>query len=135
MNSTVALHALLAVAIIALVAWAAGAGQRTAPTAAELPALPKCELPATSAPQWHALPGLRLELGATGYFILLGTQPMVPLYRLIAPEGYVAAFGVDLPALKNLAERLARERAEFEQFGPEAMPVVAALQQLQRTAR
>lgn len=139
MRTDFEMYVLLAgvVALVALVVLAARAGKRAGPPPATWPEPPPPTTPSPAAPspQWHALPGLRLELGATGYCILLGTRPMEPLYRLISPEGYVSAFGIDLPGLKGLGERLASERAEFERFGAGAAPTSATLQQLRSTAR
>ena len=64
-------------------------------------------------PSWKALPGQVIELGDTGFQIKLDTRPMHPLYLLVAPEGWTVLGGADLPVLKQLGERFARERTEF----------------------
>ena len=69
--------------------------------------------PLALAPTWQALPGQVIELGATGFQIKLDTRPMHPLYLLVAPEGWTVLGGADLPTLKSLGERFARERTEF----------------------
>jgi hypothetical protein len=65
---------------------------------------------------WQALPGNRLELGATGYWIEL--KPSDPTADLIlyTPEGFGAWRGREgqLAALKLKAEECARERGEFD---------------------
>ena len=72
---------------------------------------------APRAPQWHALPGLVLELETTGFQIRLNlgcATPKLPSrYTLINPEGWIECFGVDLARIKLHAERQARDRAEF----------------------
>lgn len=69
--------------------------------------------PANPAPQWSAMPGGRLELGATGFYIVLDVSNINP-YTLHSPEGRCIAYGGGLPAVKELAERMARDRAEFD---------------------
>jgi hypothetical protein len=64
-------------------------------------------------PKWKALPGQVIELGATGFQIVMDTGPNNPLYMLRAPEGWPIHSGVDLPTLKQLGERFAAEREEF----------------------
>lgn len=71
------------------------------------------EPPALAAPKWQALPGNVIELGASGFQIVLDVGSTRPLYTLRAPEGFSHAWGFDLPALKALGERLASEREEF----------------------
>jgi hypothetical protein len=68
---------------------------------------------ATPEPTWQALPGQMIELGDTGFQIRLDVRPMHPLYLLVAPEGWTVLGGADLPVLKQLGERFARERMEF----------------------
>lgn len=62
---------------------------------------------------WAAMPGNRLELGSTGFYIALDLSPRQPLYKLHSPEHAMYAWGFDLPALKATGERYAREREEF----------------------
>lgn len=65
---------------------------------------------------WQALPGNRLELGATGYWIeLRPSDPTADLF-LYTPEGLGAWHGREgeLDVLKLKAEECARERGEFE---------------------
>ena len=64
-------------------------------------------------PRWSAMPGGRLELGATGFTIVLDVTNVNP-YSLHSPEGRLIAYGGGLPAVKELAERMARDRAEFD---------------------
>lgn len=78
----------------------------------EAPAAPT-PVPAQSQPCWHPLPGNLIELGNSGFQILLDVRPNRPLYTLHAPEGWVIAWGGDLAGLKLLGERYARERLEF----------------------
>lgn len=63
---------------------------------------------------WHSLPGQRIELAATDWSITLGTQADQPMYKLSTPEGQPVATSIKLQSLKDLAARLATERAEFE---------------------
>ena len=73
--------------------------------------------PAPAEPQWHALPGLVIELGDSGYQIRMNlgkaTPQMPSRYTLINPEGLTEGWGVDLAAVKRCAENLVRDRAEF----------------------
>lgn len=62
---------------------------------------------------WHAMPGNRLELADTGFYILLDLTPTNPLYGLYSPEHYAMGRGADLLGLKAWGERLAAERREF----------------------
>lgn len=64
--------------------------------------------------RWIALPGQRIEHGATGFSITLHTGMTGPLYRLWSPEGRLLHECSDLPSLKHLGERLAAERDEFD---------------------
>jgi hypothetical protein len=69
--------------------------------------------------RWIALPGNRIELGASGFYISLHTPraderlPEPYLYRLWTPEGRLVAYGASLQAHKDMGERLAAEREEF----------------------
>lgn len=69
--------------------------------------------PAAAPPQWTAMPGGRLELGATGFYIVLDVVNPNP-YHMHSPEGRLIAYGAGLHAVKDLAERMARDRAEFD---------------------
>jgi hypothetical protein len=62
---------------------------------------------------WFALPGGRLEYGASGFAIELCTQPSRLPYKLTDPEGRVIAFGGLLQTIKECGEQHARDRAEF----------------------
>jgi len=62
---------------------------------------------------WQPLPGNMIELGSTGFQIVLDVSPRTPLYTLRAPEGWLIGWGSDLAGLKQLGERYARERLEF----------------------
>ena len=64
-------------------------------------------------PKWQALPGQIIELGATGFQIIMDTSPHRPMYVLRAPEGWTLYSGADLPMMKQLGERFASERQEF----------------------
>lgn len=66
--------------------------------------------------KWHPLPGNRIELGNTGFAIQLHVGPAIYLYELLGPEGQCLSRGGDLPSLKQIGERLAEERREFEPF-------------------
>lgn len=70
-----------------------------------------------AAPVWAPLPGQRIELGSTGFQIVLnvGTYtPSLPCrYPVINPEGTIEVFGFDLGRLKTYAEERAAERAQF----------------------
>jgi hypothetical protein len=63
--------------------------------------------------RWIALPGQRMELGATAFAISLHTGLSGSLYKLWSPEGRMCWEGYDLPYIKQLGERLAAEREEF----------------------
>lgn len=70
-------------------------------------------------PGWYSLPGGgRIELGDTGFYILLQADSALPYY-LRSPEHTAIAFGGDLEGLKKLGERMAAER---RQFAPVACP-------------
>jgi hypothetical protein len=72
--------------------------------------------------QWAAMPGNRLELGATGYDIrLVQLQPtqigagLRFIYMAYDPEGNaMASTPGDLEGLKRLVEDQARNRQEFK---------------------
>lgn len=76
--------------------------------------------------RWIAMPGNRLELGTTGFYILLNTARVdQTLYQLYDPENRFLGGAFELIAVKLAGEKFAREREEFSNFG-------AALQQAQR---
>jgi hypothetical protein len=67
-------------------------------------------------PAWKALPGNRIELGATGFAIEAHwDDPAGNVYRIINPEGVLVAWGgpMMLQGLKGMAEQLAKDREEF----------------------
>lgn len=67
-------------------------------------------------PAWQALPGNRLELGATGYWIeLKPTDPRADLF-LYTPDGREIWTGREwmLDEIKEKAEECARQRGEFD---------------------
>ncbi len=64
-------------------------------------------------PEWHVVPGQRIELGDTGFSVTLLTGPDEYTYELGVPEGQKLARSGDLGALKQVAMRLALERREF----------------------
>jgi hypothetical protein len=78
--------------------------------------------------QWIAMPGRRIELGATGFYISLHTAGEAErlaepyLYRLWAPEGRLIAHSMDLQSLKTFGRRLAAERDEFVPRDLEPLP-------------
>lgn len=90
----------------------AGPADNTAAQPATPPLVPT-QRPARGS-DWHALPGQRMELGATGWAITLSTALGAHPYTLHTPEGTVHAVASHLQPLKDLGERLAAERAEFE---------------------
>lgn len=67
----------------------------------------------SSGPQWVAVLGQRLELGATGFEIRLMSDPHTMPYHVFDPDGRRMAWGGDLQGLKRFAEQHARDRAEF----------------------
>lgn len=77
--------------------------------------------PAGAAMTWRAVPvagSQRIELvaaepSACGFYIVFDPTDLERLYRLYDPEGRSMAYGQNLPGLKHLGERFARERAEF----------------------
>lgn len=77
--------------------------------------LHQAQTPATpTSPGWQAVPGQRIELGATGWVIQLRISLGYPPYSLFNPEGVLAALGNDLAAIKKTAEQFAADRAQFE---------------------
>lgn len=65
--------------------------------------------------QWHAMPcGKRMELGATGFYIVLAPDKDGAAYQGFTPEHFRQTRGNDLAAMKRFLEGEARERAEFE---------------------
>ena len=58
--------------------------------------------------------GTRMELGATGYYILLAPDKDGSAYQGFTPEHFRQVRGNDLAAMKTYLEGEARERAEFE---------------------
>ena len=111
---------------------------RMARTEAELLLADATTAPASSKPApaaaWHAVPGGRIELGDTGWAVLLVPAIGIPPYRLMSPELVLVAMGDRLGELKQYAERMAADRAEF-QPPPEAAAAEAlqALRTAQRT--
>lgn len=69
--------------------------------------------PAAGKQTWQALPGQVIELGGTGFQIVMDVSPNRPLYVLRAPEGWPIYSGADLTFIKQLGERFAAERDEF----------------------
>lgn len=115
------------VGLVALVKLNADLQQRVKNLAATIEAM--VDTPGAASPhqatgggwQWQALPGQRIELADTGWAIVLGLRPSEPLYKLLTPEGWPITAAAELGMLKAAAERLARERAEFEpRLHPEA---------------
>jgi hypothetical protein len=111
--------------VAVLIAWAfAGLFQLLAPSVVKLllaapPKPPKPQpAPDWTPPEnpWHALPGGRLKLGATGFAIEHRPQDPRADFFLYNPEGVlaVAVPAGNLAALKQLAERMAGERREFD---------------------
>ena len=76
--------------------------------------------------RWHALPGGRLELAATGYAIEHRPQDRRADFWLYSPEGQmiVAVPPGQLEPLKQLAERMAAERDEFVPPACEPFPAI-----------
>lgn len=70
-----------------------------------------------AAPVWSPLPGQRIELGSTGFQIVLNVGTFTPhlpgRYTLITPEGTIEVWGFDLGRIKAYAEERAAERAQF----------------------
>lgn len=74
------------------------------------------------ASRWTALPGNRLEFGASGFAIELNTGVDGHLYYLATPEGRRMYASNDLEQLKAAGERLAADRDEFARFTAPALP-------------
>ena len=64
--------------------------------------------------RWQALPGGRLELGTTGFYITLNPGEPGKVYQGFTPEHLRIVTGPDLAGMKRFLEREARERAEFD---------------------
>ena len=105
---TRAIARLLAHLVGAPCAPAAPAAAAPAPHAPTMPPIKPTQ------PEWRALPGHMIELGNSGFRIVLNTSPSRALYTLYAPMGWVVLGGADLPALKQLGERFAAEWHEFD---------------------
>ncbi len=66
-------------------------------------------------PTWQALPGGRLELGATGFWIEFHPERgALSTYHAFTPEGERVIWGANLADMKHSLERMAAWRAEFE---------------------
>lgn len=66
------------------------------------------------ASEWHSLPGGRLELGATGFYITINPGEPAKVYQGFTPEHLRIVCGPDLASMKRYLEQEARERAEFD---------------------
>lgn len=120
----IATVATLLLAVAAAAGWAAAFALRQVLETARLevvqlkaaqPAAAAATEPAPAPPapsRWRALPGERLELEDSGFYIVLAVQPATH-YLLFAPEHTLVAHGVQLPMLKAYGEQLAAERLEF----------------------
>jgi hypothetical protein len=68
--------------------------------------------------KWHPMPGGRLELGATGYYVVLNPPPAEDgkqvQYAGFTPEHLRIVWGNDLAGMKRTLETEAAERAEFD---------------------
>lgn len=64
--------------------------------------------------QWHAMPGGRLELGDTGFYITLNTGQPDKVYQGFTPEHRRIVYGLNLASMKRFLESEAKERADFE---------------------
>ena len=88
------------------------------------------EQPTTEPPSpWQAMPGGRLELGVSGFYIQAHFSPSShPYYALTSPEHIGLGWSVHLAVLKTLGERLAAERDEFHALPAraDAAQVIAA---------
>jgi hypothetical protein len=69
----------------------------------------------TQQPEWYSLPGGRLELGQTGFYITLNPDQPKKVYQGHTPEHFLICWGMDLAGMKATMEVEARERAEFNQ--------------------
>lgn len=66
------------------------------------------------ASDWHSLPGGRIELGATGFYITINPSDPPKIYQGFTPEHERIVYGRNLPEMKRYLEEEARERAEFD---------------------
>lgn len=66
-----------------------------------------------AAPEWFSVPGGRIELGDTGFYILLETNGQESPYHGYSPEGYLYGQSQELNVMKAYIEKRARERSEF----------------------
>ena len=94
---------------------------------APIPPAPPAPEPAPEpASTWQAMPGGRLELRASGFYIQahfgLGSHPY---FALTSPENRELAWSVNLSQLKDLGERLAAEREEFAHLPAQAIALRA----------
>lgn len=95
------------------VAWSAWIKKKVAPTSPEIPA----KANNTSAPSnssWFVVPGGRIELGGTGFYIELIANDEDTPYGGFSPEGYLYGRSQELQVMKSYLEKRAVERAEFE---------------------
>jgi hypothetical protein len=69
--------------------------------------------PAKPQSDWYSLPGGRLELGDTGFYITLNPAEPGKVYQGFTPENYRVVWGNDLASMKRYLEGEARGRAEF----------------------
>ena len=80
-----------------------------------MPPIPEPMPDPTSA--WQALPGGRLELRASGFYIQAHISPSThPHYALESPENRMLAWSTSLDTLKAIGEKLAAERDEFHRL-------------------
>ena len=63
--------------------------------------------------RWYSLPGGRMELADTGFYITLNPGEPGKVYQGFNPEGFRIVWGNDLASIKRYLEGEARERAEF----------------------
>jgi hypothetical protein len=75
---------------------------------------------------WNALPGNRIELNTTGFWIELRPRAVHP-FALYSPEHQMLANGTDLIGLKAFGEQHAAHRASFGDFGQEANQLINRL--------
>lgn len=85
------------------------------------------ELQAAACQGWFSVPGGRLELGTTGFYIELRPRHRQP-YGLYSPEHQLLGNGNDLAGLKAFAAHQAEARAEFDHSCQEATALVRRLQ-------
>lgn len=76
--------------------------------------------------EWRALLGQTLELGDTGFVIVLqkDAKKSNRPYQLRDPEGRVMCEGDDLYRIKQLAEQQARMRDEFSQLDASVLDIL-----------